>query len=927
MWHHSAMLTLLADRDDLALFHSDGGGKAANLARVTQQNFPVPAWFCLSARAFDAFISQHRLHDRLAPSADLDDFARRVEELFLSNALPNQVEDELFAAIEALNLQDAFLAVRSSGIDEDSPTASFAGQFSSYLYQRGREAVTASVRRCWASGFSARALAYRRQQGLPIDNIRVAVVIQQMVDARVSGVAFSRDPTAPLQRDTIVVDAVYGLGEGLVGGALEADHFTVDRNSRAVDATIACKPEAYRRRQQGGIHPVPVPAEDRERPCLSDQQVAAVAGLAERLEKQIGSPQDCEWAFDPEDRLLLLQTRPITTLPPETFYDSDIIGHHYALWDNANIIESYEGITAPLTFSFASRAYRQVYIQFCQILGIPGHVIEEQEPMFRNMLGLIQGRIYYNLINWYRLIRMLPVGGTSDDFMETMMGLQQSLGPELSSLFDELRQPPARSRFRQLAVTATTIRHFARLDRTVDDFQSRFAAVYNTSRSLDFNAMSLNALLDHYSAIEDDLLKKWHAPIINDYLCMIFFGLLKRLTENWVYRAASEADAANDPPQPTAPAASLQNDLLCGEGGLVSTEPTRMLMKIAASIDNGDPQTRAWFTDSTPDQVRQERDRAPAVAAMIDEFLDLYGFRSVNELKLEEPDLHDDPSFVISAIARYVRDRSYDIDAMVQREKAIRAAAEQRIDSALSGWKRPAYRWVLRQARRTVRLRENLRFDRTRIFGLARHLFRGVGLQLVRLQVLASVDDVFYLTVDEIYAFVEGRLAVTDLGGLADFRRAEYRNFRQAPPPPDRFLTQGAAGVWAQRPQLLAAADLLRPRIDPHAAADPNLLTGTPCCPGVVEAPVLVARTPAEAAKLDQQILVTARTDPGWVPLYPSCAGLLIERGSLLSHSAVVARELGLPTIVGISGGLMQKLQTGQRVRMDAAKGEVRILP
>ena len=132
--------------------------------------------------------------------------------------------------------------------------------------------------------------------------------------------------------------------------------------------------------------------------------------------------------------------------------------------------------------------------------------------------------------------------------------------------------------------------------------------------------------------------------------------------------------------------------------------------------------------------------------------------------------------------------------------------------------------------------------------------------------------------------------------------------------------------VWAQRPQLLDAADLLRPELDQRETDDPNILTGTPCCPGVVEGVVLVARTPQEAEQLDQQILVTARTDPGWVPLYPSCTGLLIERGSLLSHSAVVARELGLPTIVGITGGLMQKLQTGQRVRMDAAKGEVRIL-
>ncbi len=921
------MLTLLAARDDLSLFHADGGGKAANLARMTQQGLPVPAWFCLSASAFDAFVNQHRLRDHLEPSVDLDDFARRVEELFLSNALPAQLEDELFAAIESINLHDTLLAVRSSGIDEDSPTASFAGQFSSFLFQKGSEAVINSVRRCWASAFSERALTYRRQQGLPIDDIRVAVVIQEMIDAETSGVAFSRDPTAPLDRDNIIVEALYGLGEGLVGGALESDHFSVDRRSHSIEANIAPKGQAFRRRLQGGIQLEPVPAAAQTRPCLSDEQVTTVAHQAACLEDLMGSPQDCEWAFDGSGQLFILQTRPITTLPPEAFYDRDVIGSHYVLWDNANIIESYEGITSPLTFSFASRAYRQVYIQFCQILGIPAHVIEEREPMFRNMLGLIQGRIYYNLINWYRLIRMLPVGGTSDTFMETMMGLQQSLGPELSSLFDELQQPPTRSRLRQLAVTATTIGHFIGLDRTVNDFQSRFAAIYKTSRSLDFNAMSLNALLDHYSAIEDDLLKKWHAPIINDYLCMIFFGLLKRLTEDWVCRAESEAEAANGTAQQTAPAASLQNDLLCGEGGLVSTEPTRMLMKIAASIDNGDPQTRAWFIDSTPGQVWQERDRAPAAAAMIDRFLDLYGFRSVNELKLEEPDLHDDPTFVISAIARYVRDRSYDIGAMVQREKAIRSAAERRIDSALSGWKRPAYRWVLKQARRTVRQRENLRFDRTRIFGLARHLFRAVGLQLHRLHVLEAADDVFYLTLDEIFAFVEGRLAVTDLGGLANFRRAEYRNFHQASPPPDRFLTQGAAGVWAQRPQLLDAADLLRPAPGQDITDDPNLLTGTPCCPGVVEAPVLVARTPAEAEQLDQQILVTARTDPGWVPLYPSCAGLLIERGSLLSHSAVVARELGLPTIVGISGGLMQKLQTGQRVRMDAGKGEVRILP
>ena len=920
------MMTTFTSSDSLALFHADGGGKAANLARMTARGLRVPAWFCLSARAFDAFVNEHGLRSRLAPKGDRGEFARQVEELFLSKALPVQVEDELFQMIESVNLDGAFLAIRSSGIEEDSPTASFAGQFSSFLYQRGKEAVSVAVRRCWASGFSERALAYRQQKGLPTSDIRVAVVIQEMVQAKVSGVAFSRNPAAPLDRDQIIVDAVYGLGEGLVSGALESDHFSVNRQTLSIEAKIACKAAAFGQRPQGGIQLAPVAPEDRTRPCLTDEQVKAVALQVLRLEEMMGSPQDCEWAIDQKGELFMLQTRPITTLPPEAFFDKEVVGQQYALWDNANIIESYEGITAPLTFSFASRAYQQVYIQFCQIMGIPKHVVEEHEAMFRNMLGLIQGRIYYNLINWYRLIRMLPVGGRSDSFMETMMGVQQSLGPELSSLFEEMQAPPRRSRLRQLAVTATTTWHFIRLDRTVDAFQTRFTAIYEATRQLDFDSMSLNVLLDHYAAIEDELLKKWHAPIINDYLCMIFFGLLKKLTENWIGADEPGTGPGVVPEQRLGGAASLQNDLLCGEGGLVSTAPTRMLMKIAARIDRGDSQTRAWFIDSPPDRVWRELDEARDIAAMIGEFLDLYGFRSVNELKLEEPDLHDDPTFVISAIARYVRDKSYDIDAMIEREMAIRNAAEGRIDKALSGWKRLVYRWVLKQARRTVRQRENLRFDRTKIFGLARHLFRGIGQQFVRLQVLEAVDDIFYLTVEEIFAFVEGRLAVTDLGGMATFRRKEYRKFRQAPAPPDRFLTQGAVGAWAQFPQLLDAADLLRAEVDQREAGDPNILTGTPCCPGVVEGVVLVAHTPREAEKLDQEILVTTRTDPGWVPLYPSCAGLLIERGSLLSHSAVVARELGLPTIVGITGGLMQKLQTGQRVRMDAGKGEVRIL-
>ena len=272
-----------------------------------------------------------------------------------------------------------------------------------------------------------------------------------------------------------------------------------------------------------------------------------------------------------------------------------------------------------------------------------------------------------------------------------------------------------------------------------------------------------------------------------------------------------------------------------------------------------------------------------------------------------------------------MRAGTFDIAALEAREAEIRDAAEATVARHVRGYRRLVFNRVLKHARRAVRDRENLRFARTRIFGIARRLFRAMGRQLAELGVIGGERDVFMLTVEELMGFVEGRPATLDLAGVIGLRETEFAEYRRTAAPPDRLVTYGAAGASFAMPQVLADADLLRGEPDPNA--DPDVLIGTPCCPGVVEGVVRVAETSRDAEGIDQEILVTARTDPGWVPLYPSCKGLLIERGSLLSHSAVVARELGLPTIVGISGGLMTRLETGQRVRMDAGRGEIRILP
>ncbi|NDD91789.1 hypothetical protein EBZ37_06865 [bacterium] len=535
--------------------------------------------------------------------------------------------------------------------------------------------------------------------------------------------------------------------------------------------------------------------------------------------------------------------------------------------------------------------------------------------MFRNMLGLIRGRIYYNLANWYRLVLMLPGASNNKQFMETMMGVRQGLKSEVAASFEFDSKPLEYRLHQRIRLFAGTMYRWWRIDSIISDFKKHFNFHYLRTRKMNFKAMPLTEHAKIYQQLDEELLRRWHAPIINDYLCMIFFGLLKKLTEKWLGGPDS---------------ASLQNDLLCGEGDLESTEPTKMLMRIADWIDNT-PELASVKSDlllhepqAMLSKVMKSPSDYPELRERMDSFLDKYGFRCINELKLEESDLHDDPGFLIEAIRAYVRRKSYSISKMEEREKAIRFKAESIVRSRLSGPRLIIYNWVLREARKAVKNRENLRFDRTKIFGVVRHLFRGVGHQLHQMGKLHSPQDVFYLTADEILAWIEGRGVTQDLEAIVEIRKRESEDFQRSSPPPDRFFTQGSVGFSSQFLNLLLDADLLRN--DRSSTGDPRVLTGTPCCPGVIEGVVRVVRQARDAEGLNGEILVTERTDPGWVPLYPSCSGLLIERGSLLSHSAVVARELGLPTIVGISGGLMKKLTSGMRVRVDAGKGEILIL-
>ena len=809
------------------------GGKGAQLIALRELGMPVPEFFVIP------------------PDEPID-------------------RDALLTARRALG--DGAVAVRSSALGEDAGVASFAGQFETVLCVDTDDALLAAIAHCRDSADSERVRVYRERHGLGVDATRMAVVVQRMFPSATAGVLFTADPASPTEPD-LLVSAGWGLGEGVVGGHADTDTYRVIGTE--VRADVVEKKQMVGRATDGGTAVLSVPAERQTARCLSDATVRELAGLGRALEAHFGRPQDIEWAVDEAGAVAILQTRALTAVGPRE-------GRLYT-WDNSNIIESYGGITTPLTYSFARGAYEVVYRQFCEVMGVSQPLITANDPVFKAMIGLVRGRVFYRLDSWYQVLTLLPGAKYNKRFMEKMMGVRKKadLGGEGGG---------GAGRFRIFYLAWRMIRALGGLGRRSDHFKAIFAEAYGAYHPRDLDAMSPPELVAAYRDLERRLLLNWKAPIINDFFAMIFFGVL-----------TSMADGQH-------------NDLLCGEPGMESTLPTREMMTMAARI-RSNPDLRAVF-DANDDAgvLAALADPAPELRPLsewLDGYLDRFGDRCMEELKLETPTLRDDPSFVIATLRNYLGREDLSVAAMEEREQRVRRDAEAQVTVPFG--KRMLFRWILRRARRHVRERENLRFSRTRIFGLVRRIFRALGAHLVRAGMLEDVADVFYLTLDELFGVVEGTSASVDTRALAAVRKAEFARYREQPAPDDRFETRG--GVHLGNVFLSH---------EPVEIPEGDVLTGLGCAPGVVRDVARVIHSPRDDLRLNGQIMVCERTDPGWVPLFPTAGGLLVERGSALSHSAIVAREFGIPTVVGIPG-LLQRIVDGQIVELDGRAGTVRL--
>jgi pyruvate,water dikinase len=550
-------------------------------------------------------------------------------------------------------------------------------------------------------------------------------------------------------------------------------------------------------------------------------------------------------------------------------------------------------MTSPLTFSFARRAYEGVYREFCRVMGVSERRIAAADGVFRGMLGRIDGRVYYDLLNWYRLIALLPGYSLNRGFMEQMMGVRKPLTPELQRLVAIEREPSRIIEWMRVGrLSIELIRRLVGLPASIRRFRLRLDEALRPPPK-PIADMSLDALAAHYRDLESRLLRQWDAPIVNDFFAMIFFGTLRKLVAAWCPGASP----------------AFANELVCDLGDVISAEPVRRMRAMGQSIADR-PALVAILRDAPTGDASAAARADPTLGPALERYLETFGDRCLEELKLESPTLTDDPGTLLRSIAEIA------LRGVSDEPSRDQPAPEVRLRAALRGGPLRSLisRFVLRQAMARVRERENLRFERTRLFGRIRRIVVALGRRLHEQGQLDRPEDVFLLEIDELLGWIEGTATTANIAGIARVRGAEMHAQEAMTPPPERFITRGATTIARREP-------------DESVGPNDRVPTGEErfglgCRPGVVRGRVRLVRDP-RGARIDRgEILVAERTDPGWVLLFPVASGVVVERGSLLSHTAIVARELGLPAIVSLPG-LTGWLRDGDLIEMDGGSGRV----
>jgi rifampicin phosphotransferase len=660
------------------------------------------------------------------------------------------------------------------------------------------------------------------------------------------------NPTGNMSQ--MMISAGYGYGEGVVNNTTDTATYLVDRQTGAIFQTV---------------HP------DLLNP-LSTEQTGRLQKMALAIEDHFGYPQDIEFSVTKGGEIVILQSRDITTIDLENI----------RILDNTNIVESYPGITRPLTFTFAKRLYGQVFGGTVRYFKPSRTTFQTLREPLSEMIALVQGRVYYQLHNWYKIIGAVTPSGNRMHEWEQFIGIRSSVKPT-----------DKKQSVRRLRMTLIALSLLMRYPAIMRRFYRRFEKTYRPLRQQTDRFLvehpDRQTIFQTYKAAEEGLVHCWPATLLNDFFVFRIYAALGRMVHR--ITGGKEGD--------------VMQGLLCGISWVESELPVVEMLRLKWEI-LAQPEGKALFSQ-TPDEILKALDAGQfsTLQQRIHRYIDLYGDRTLEELKLEVPNFRQDRTgFIRMVQSQLVRENTLEQFRMQQHQ--IREAAETIMRENLRGKpiKRLAFKLLLQLTKDTVRNRENMRLRRTRAYGAVKELFLHAGMLMAQEGLIKAPTDVFMLDFEDLMRYLEHgkqeHFMEKVVGRVASYAAYEQQEM------PDRIMYQGDS---------IPLPEGIR-----EQTATKGVLTGLGISKGIVTAEAIVLDHPDYDAPVDGKILVSRSTDPGWVFLMTRAAGIVCEKGSPLSHTAIVGRELGIPVIVGVNNAT-RIISSGEIMKMDGARGEVTV--
>jgi phosphohistidine swiveling domain-containing protein len=864
-------------RDDIAL----AGGKGANLGELSSAGLPVPPGFVVTTQAYDAFVQTGALKDQivsLASQADdpaaFEEAAERIHTLFTGATVAEAMANEIRAAYAKMSEEgERAVAVRSSATAEDLAEASFAGQQETYLNVRGEDALLEAIKECWASLWTARAMAYRARQGIDPDTVSLAVVVQEMVEAEAAGMLFTADPVSG-RRDRAVINAAWGLGEAVVGGQVTPDTLVVEKESsgRVISRETADKEVMTVYTKEGGTEERPVPPKRRRAPVLDEEAAEELVGYGARIEDHYGAPQDIEWALAAGGELFILQARPITALPeaeadPPTDWS---VPDSKALYVRASIVEQMPDPLSPLFADLIEGAVvRSLRKLMDELLG--EDVLREGDLTFPT----INGYAYY----YYTLAAMWRVSAKSPAAFHVLMGSGER---------------SVRERWREYSRP--------RYQRTVEGWEAKPPEDLSATNLLAGVRELLDAGAEYYTSVQTII----PLAATSEALFTAFYDRLVR--------------REGDPP--------AQTFLIGFDSTPIRAE--KSLYDLAVWCGEH-PGLAATLKDTPSDQatelLRTEEPPAGVEEGLWQEWrsrfqahLDRFG-HTVYNLDFMTPVPADDPTPLLDTLKFYLRGEGRNPHERQRRTAERREEAVRVVLERLDAPRRKLFGRLLRWAQDVAPMREDALADVGLGWPLMRRMLLELGRRLVEAGAVKRPADVFWMRRQELEDMAAsldasldaGETQLTSLADAVEERKMLWRGRRRVTPP--QLLPKG---TWVElfRGWMPAGSE----------EQSGDTIKGTGASGGQVTAPARVLSGPEDFGQMRPgEVLVAGITTPAWTSLFAMASAVVTDVGGPLSHSSIVAREYGIPAVLGTAVAT-RRIKSGQNVRVDGDAGTITLL-